>query len=326
MLRLATYDGALRGFDGPRSAVLIGEAVHDLRAAHEALAKAGKVAAEPSLACTNSVLCCPEAQALARQVAERLAAGDVPAGLPKPLPLTGGRLLPPVWPNKLFALAGNYAEHIMESRDRKTDGRLSAADTTTPRIFMKPPSNSLCGYGEPIYIPPGAQFVDWEAEVGVVIGRRGRNIPREAALDYVAGLTIVNDVSERELRIVERAETREWDRFFDWLNGKWGDHFAPMGPCVVPLADIADPDRLALKLWVNDQLQQNGSTGQMIFKIPDIIAYLSAICTIEPGDVIATGTPSGVGYAQGTRLKSGDTVRIELEGVGTLVNPVEEGP
>ncbi len=233
-------------------------------------------------------------------------------------------MLPPVRPNKLFALAGNYAEHIMEGRHKRAGGRLSAADIATPRIFMKPPSNTLCGYGEPIYISRVAQFVDWEAEMGVLIGKRGKFISHEEAMQYVAGITIVNDVSERELKIVERPETREWDGFFDWLNGKWGDHFAPMGPCVVPIGDIEDVDRLELKLWVNDELQQNASTGQMIFKIPDILTYLSSICSLEPGDVIATGTPSGVGHPQGIRLQPGDTVRIELEGVGTLVNPVAQ--
>jgi 2-keto-4-pentenoate hydratase/2-oxohepta-3-ene-1,7-dioic acid hydratase in catechol pathway len=226
-------------------------------------------------------------------------------------------------PGKLLALAGNYAAHIMESTSRKLQGTgVTKSDVATPRIFMKPPANCVSGPGAPIVISRGAQFVDWEAEMGLVIGKPGKHIPREQGFQHVGGITIVNDVSERELKIWERPEDREWDKFFDWLNGKWCDSFAPMGPCVVPLSDVGNIDRLSIRLWVNDELKQEANTGQMIFKAEDIIEYASSICTLHTGDVIATGTPSGVGHAQGVRLKPGDVVRIELEGVGVLENPV----
>jgi len=199
---------------------------------------------------------------------------------------------------------------------------VTKSDVATPRIFMKPPANTVCGPGAPIIVSQGAQFIDWEAEMGVIIGKPGKHIPRERGLEHVGGITIVNDVSERELKIWERPEDREWDKFFDWLNGKWCDSFAPMGPCAVPLSDLGDIDGRSLKLWVNGELKQDANTGQMIFKAQDIIEYASSIFTLHTGDVIATGTPSGVGHAQGVRLKPGDVVRIELEGVGVLENPV----
>jgi 2-keto-4-pentenoate hydratase/2-oxohepta-3-ene-1,7-dioic acid hydratase in catechol pathway len=239
-------------------------------------------------------------------------------------PLVDVRLEAPVpTPGKLFALAGNYAEHIMESTSKKLQGTgVTGSDLATPRVFMKPSTNTVCATGDPIIVGKGATFVDWEAEFGVIVGKPGKHISREDAMSHVGGITIVNDVSERELKIWDRPEDRDWDKFFDWLNGKWCDNFAPMGPCAVPLGDLENVDRLGLKLWVNGELKQDGNTGQMIFKIPDILAYISSICTLHTGDVIATGTPSGVGHAQGVRLQPGDVVRIELEGVGVLENPV----
>jgi 2,4-diketo-3-deoxy-L-fuconate hydrolase len=266
-----------------------------------------------------------EALQTARELAEKAAAGNAPDGTW--WPMVDVKLCAPIpCPGKLLALAGNYAEHIMESTSKKLQGTgVTESDRATPRVFMKPPTNTVCGPGDPIIVGSKAQFVDWEAELGVVIGKAGKNIARDNALDHVGGITIVNDVSERELRIWQRPEDREWDKFFDWLNGKWCDSFAPMGPCVVPLADIEDVDRLSLKLWVNDDLKQDANTGQMMFKVPDIVEYISSICTLHTGDVIATGTPSGVGHAQGIKLQPGDTVRIELEGVGVLENPVVAG-
>ena len=272
--------------------------------------------------CVACLLASEESLQTARTLVAEAAACAGPAGAA--FPLAEVTLNAPIpRPGKLLALAGNYAEHIMESASKKLGiGGVTKSDVATPRIFMKPPANTVCGTGAPIIVSQGAQFVDWEAEMGIVIGKPGKHIPREQGLEHVGGITIVNDVSERELKIWERPEDREWDKFFDWLNGKWGDNFAPMGPCVVPLADIGDIDRLRLRLWVNDELKQDANTGQMIFKAQDIIEYASSICTLHTGDVIATGTPSGVGHAQGVRLKPGDVVRIELEGVGVLENGV----
>ncbi|MDH7568445.1 MAG: fumarylacetoacetate hydrolase family protein [Armatimonadota bacterium] len=246
----------------------------------------------------------------------RAAIADPPAGTV--LPLGSVRLRAPIlYPRKLFCLAGNYAEHILES------GRgLSEKDRVTPRVFMKPPTTTVIGPYDPIRIPPLAQKIDWEAELAVVIGRRGKAISEADALDFVAGYTVINDVSERALKIRERAESAEWDRFFDWLNGKWLDTFAPMGPWIVTADEVGDPHRLGVRLTVNGVEMQNGNTGQMIFRVADIVSYISQIITLEPGDCIATGTPAGVGMGRGIFLKPGDRVRTEIEGIGALENEV----
>lgn len=237
-------------------------------------------------------------------------------------PLSTVRLLAPIlYPRKLFCLAGNYAEHIQEG-----GRRISEKDKVTPRIFMKPPTTTIVATGDPILIPPVAQRIDWEAELAVVIGRKGKALAEAEALEYVAGYTVFNDVSERRLKIRERRESAEWDRFFDWLNGKWLDTFAPMGPWIVTADEIPDPQSLEIRLWVNGQPMQQGNTGQMIFSVANVISYLSQIVTLEPGDVIATGTPSGVGSSRGLFLKPGDRVRVEIERIGAIENPVAAGP
>lgn len=234
-------------------------------------------------------------------------------------PLSEVQLQAPIlYPRKLFCLAGNYAEHIREGgRD------VAEKDKVTPRIFMKPPTTTVVGPYDAIRIPPVGQKIDWEAELAVVIGRQGKAIPVEAALDYVVGYTVINDVSERGLKIREREQSAEWDKFFDWLNGKWLDTFAPMGPWIVTADEIPDPQNLAVSLWVNGQQMQQGNTGQMIFSVADLIHYISQIITLEPGDVIATGTPAGVGSSRGIFLKPGDRVRVEIERIGAIENPVE---
>jgi 2-keto-4-pentenoate hydratase/2-oxohepta-3-ene-1,7-dioic acid hydratase in catechol pathway len=232
-------------------------------------------------------------------------------------PLNKVKLLAPLPnPRKVLALAGNYADHIREGgRD------VQEKDTVTPRIFIKPAS-SVIGPGAPIVISKVAQFIDWEGELGVVIGRRGKYVPRERAMQHVAGYTVFHDVSERQLKIRNRKESAEWDKFFDWLNGKWMDSFGPMGPFLVTRDEIKDVKNLALTTKVNGKVEQSGNTGQMIFDVADLIHYASHVFTLEPGDVIATGTPAGVGHGKNKKLKPGDVVEIEIEGVGALRNPV----
>lgn len=266
--------------------------------------------------CTGSVvalLSCPECQAAARQVLDQ--AGDAAPSVP----LDQVRLLPPVpHPGKLFCLAGNYAAHIQEGGR----GELQQADMATPRIFLKPSTNTVCGTEDPILIGRKAQFVDYEGELAVIIARRGKYISASEALGYVGGVTCFNDVSERRLHIWDRPEERQWDRFFDWLNGKWWDSFAPMGPCAVPLADVGDIQDLTLVTRLNGDVVQSASTGDMIFSVARTIEYVSQMVTLAPGDVIATGTPSGVGGASGRALQPGDVVEVEIGGVGILRNPV----
>lgn len=250
--------------------------------------------------------------AAAREAAEKAPASAI-------LPLADVRLCAPIlYPRKLFCLAGNYAEHIQEG------GRnVEEKDKVTPRVFMKPPTTTVVGPYDPIRIPPVGNKIDWEAELAVVIGRRGKAIAEADALSYVVGYTVINDVSERALKIRERSKSEEWDKFFDWLNGKWFDTFAPMGPWIVTADEIPNPQRLQVTLTVNGAEMQNGNTGQMIFPVAELIHYISQFITLEPGDVIATGTPAGVGSGRGIFLKPGDRVRTTIERIGSIENVVE---
>ena len=156
----------------------------------------------------------------------------------------------------------------------------------------------------------------------MVIGKEAKCVSAAEADDYIFGYTLVNDVSERKLKVSQARETRAWDDFFDWLNGKWCDSFAPMGPCAVPLADVGDLQNLKLMTRVNGEVVQESSTAHMIFTVAQQIEYISHMMTLEPGDVIATGTPSGVGTARGVALAAGDVVEVEIERIGVLRNPV----
>lgn len=237
-------------------------------------------------------------------------------------PLQGARLRVPIPnPNKVILLAGNYAEHIREG-----GGRAVERQQTFPYFFWKPPSTTLTHPGDPIKIPAvSPDHIDWEVELGVVIGRRCRHVPEDRALRYVAGYTVCNDISDRQFRINPNRRERPKDSFFDWLHGKWHDTFLPMGPCIVSAASVRDPQNLQLRLKVNDQVMQNANTSAMIFPVAAIISILSSFVTLEPGDVISTGTPSGVGHARRppVYLRPGNVVEAEIEGIGKLRNPVE---
>jgi len=233
------------------------------------------------------------------------------------------RLLPPVpRPGKLFLLAGNYREHLREASSFDFQKEDEALPEEEPHVFVKPPIDTLIGDSEPIILWRNRRFVDYEAEMAVIISKTGRCIPTEEALDYVAGITAFNDVSEREWG-KSHGQMTEREKFFAWLNGKWFDSFAPMGPCAVPMADVPDIHNLGITLRLNGETKQDSNTALMIFDVPQIIAYISSICTLRPGDVIATGTPEGVGHAQGIKLADRDIVEVELELVGTLTNPVQ---
>lgn len=231
--------------------------------------------------------------------------------------LTAVKLLAPIpRPGNFLALAGNYQAHIEEGGGKRVD-----KTRITPRVFMKP-SSCVIGHWDAIQLPRVSDTVDWELELAIVIGKRAKHVSVESALDYVAGYTIVNDISSRSLNIGANRDERPMDDFFDWLNGKWQDTYGPMGPYILTADEVADPDNLWLKLWVNGQLRQNSNTGNMIFNTREIVAFASDLMTLEPGDVIATGTPDGVGAASNTYLKAGDVVRCEIEGLGVLENPV----
>lgn len=222
------------------------------------------------------------------------------------VPLAKVRLLAPIPrpPKNIFCVGRNYAEHA-----RERGHEVPAA----PMFFTKPPT-CVVGPDAPVICHPVTQALDYEVELAVVIGRRGRDIPAERAHDYVFGYTILNDITARDLQ----------DRHVQWFKGKSLDTFAPMGPVIVHRSAIADPQNLRLRLRVNGQIRQDASTGGMILPVAQLIAALSAGMTLESGDIVATGTPEGVaaGRTPPPWLKPGDIVEAEIESIGILRNPV----
>lgn len=237
-------------------------------------------------------------------------------------PMKEARLRVPVPdPKKVVLLAGNYAAHIEEG-----GGIALARENTYPYYFWKPPTTTLTDPGAPVRIPRvSPDHVDWEVELGVIIGRSCRRVTEKDALSFVAGYTVCNDISDRRYRINPKRKPREKDAFFDWLHGKWHDTFLPMGPCIRSAGSLSDPQKMRLTLKVNGKTMQDASTAQMIFPVAALISILSDSVTLERGDIIVTGTPSGVGHARKPPiyLHAGDEMEAEIEGIGLLRSPVE---
>ncbi|HBH50926.1 MAG TPA: 5-carboxymethyl-2-hydroxymuconate isomerase [Planctomycetaceae bacterium] len=235
------------------------------------------------------------------------------------MPTAQAQVLVPVpRPNKLLLLAGNYADHIREG-----GGIAAERAETFPYVFMKPPSTTLTDPGQPITIPAiSPKAIDWELELAVVIGRRVKGLREAEALSAVAGYTVINDISNRKFRPNPQRKERPKDTFFDWLHGKWHDSFCPCGPCITSADAIPDPQQLPMHLKLNDEVRQNASTGLMIFPVAALIEFISSFVTLEPGDIISTGTPAGVGSSSGTFVKPGDTLTAHIDRIGTLVTPV----
>ena len=247
----------------------------------------------------------------------------------KTIPLDSVKPLAPIpRPGKVLALAGNYSEHIKEAALRR-GFNLGLSDsprqTTVPRPFLKP-ATCVLAPNEPIPWPVYSKEIDYELELAVVIGKVAACVEISQALDYVAGYTIANDVSARSVTFSKNRQKRPWDEFYDWLNGKWADGFCPMGPCLVTADEITDVQNLKMVLKVNGEIRQNANTSQMIYAVADIVSFLSHIMTLEPGDVICTGTPSGVGVATGNFLKAGDQIECTIEGLGVLENVLGPRP
>lgn len=207
-------------------------------------------------------------------------------------------------PGKIIAIGQNYAAHAAEG---------NAPPPQYPIVFAKY-ANTVIGHKAPIVLPKISSQVDYEGELGVVIGRRARAVSEEAALSYVAGYLCFHDVSARDYQMLTS----------QWTLGKTFDTFAPMGPALVTADEVPDPQVLRVRTVVSGEVLQDGYTGDMIFSVAFLVAYLSAVMTLEPGDVIATGTPPGVGMARKPPrwLRPGDVVRIEIERIGVLENPV----
>ena len=218
-------------------------------------------------------------------------------------------LLAPIQrPPKFLAIGLNYADHMAES----------GAEAPSFPVFFNKQSTCVIGPGEAIHRPRVSERLDYEGELGVVIARRCRHVPAARATEVIAGYTIVNDVTARDWQF--KAPT--------WTLGKSFDTHGPTGPWIVTPEELTDPHSLRLRTWVNDELRQDASTEQMIFDCFEQIETLSTAFTLEPGDVISTGTPAGVGVFRQPPvfLEAGDVVRIEIEGIGTLENPVIEEP
>ena len=209
-------------------------------------------------------------------------------------------------PGKIVCVGLNYHDHAEEGGQELPKA---------PLLFAKWP-NTLIGDGEPIVLPEESEQVDYEAELGVVIGTTAKHVSERDALDVVQGYICVNDVSARDLQFGDG----------QWTRGKSPDTFCPVGPRLVPREEIEDPQALAIRCVLNGETMQDSSTSQMIFSVAEIIAYVTRVITLEPGDLIATGTPAGVGVFRDPKvlLQDGDEVSVVIEGLGTLTNPVEK--
>jgi 2-keto-4-pentenoate hydratase/2-oxohepta-3-ene-1,7-dioic acid hydratase in catechol pathway len=290
-MRLATILTPL----GPRAAAQVGDAYVDLHATDPGLPASVRLLLAASPAVRKVA-----ADAAKSDRAVKYAAHAV-------------KLLPPVPdPPKILCIGLNYRDHAIEG---------GQPIPTEPVLFGKFP-NALIAHGDPIKIPKVAQKVDYEAELVIVVGRTGKHIPNDkSAFEYVGGYTVGHDVSARDWQF-KGAEKQ-------WIIGKTFDTFAPTGPVVVTADELTDPHDLKIQLRLNGQTMQNSSTKEFIFGVPALLAYLSQVMTLEPGDLIFTGTPPGVGIARKPTpvlLKPGDVVEVEVEKIGVLRNPIVQAP
>jgi 2-keto-4-pentenoate hydratase/2-oxohepta-3-ene-1,7-dioic acid hydratase in catechol pathway len=289
---------------GPRAGMVANERVYDIAA----------LTGRPAYATMLGVL----ADWTAADALLRLAAGKPDAA---GLPLAQVRLLAPLpRPGAIYCAGANYTDHALEMA--KLHNRPIEPDPHTqglkPWHFIKV-SHAVAADGDTINITAASRTMDWEVELAAVIGRPAKNVPIDQALDYVAGYTIANDLSARDMgRRPNISDTSPFKA--DWVAHKNFDGSCPMGPWIVPAKDVGDPHDLGLKLWVNGVVKQDSNSSQMIFNINEQISHLSSRITLHPGDVILTGTPAGVGAARKEFLKAGDTVKLSIDKIGTLTN------
>lgn len=287
-MRLAT----IATWAGPRAAIAAGESFVDLHATDPRLPPSMRQLLEGG----------PDYLQLAAETAERPDAIRHDAAKVR-------HHAPVHDPRKIVCIGLNYRDHALET---------GKTIPTEPILFSKYPT-ALIGHGEAIVLPAVSQEVDFEAELVVVIGMKGRNIARDIAMQHVAGYTVGHDVSARDWQLKKDGK--------QWMVGKTFDTFAPAGPVLVTKDEVPDPQKLGIRLRLNGKTMQDSSTSQLIFSVAELIAYISQVFTLEPGDLIYTGTPPGVGIARKPPvfLKGGDTVEVEIEGLGVLRNPVVQG-
>lgn len=232
------------------------------------------------------------------------------------------RLAPPVPdPPNLYMAGANYADHAREMRKLGPDDPVPKP-SRGPFMFLKP-TTTLTGHRDQVRIAPGCERVDWEVELAAVIGRRAANVTVERALEHVAGYTVANDVSVRGSFV--REDTSEPPMKFDWFLQKGWATSCPLGPWMVPAHRLPDPQDVLMRLLVNGAVEQESRTAEMIFSTAELIAFVSSVVPLVPGDVICTGTPAGVGMGKGRFLAAGDVMVAEVEGIGWLENTVVEG-
>ena len=298
--KLVTFDSA----DGPRAGMVVDERVFDIAA----------LTGRAGYATMLGVLAdWPAAEGMLRKASASATVGG--------MPLAQVKLLAPIpKPGVIYCAGSNYADHALEMS--RLHNRPVEPDPHTqglkPWHFIKV-SHAVAAGGDTINITAASKTMDWEVELAAVIGRAARNVPLAHALDYVAGYTIANDLSARDMG--RRPQVSDTSPFkYDWVAHKNFDGSCPMGPWIVPASDIGDPHNLGMKLWVNDVIKQDSNTSRMIFTLAEQIEHLSSRITLQPGDVILTGTPAGVGAARPEFLKAGDVVKLWIEHVGTLTN------
>ena len=287
-MRLATIQTAA----GARAAVQLGDTFVDLHATDPAVP-----------ASVRQILAGGKAALQAAQEAAR-------RGNAVKIEALQAKLLPPIPdPPKIVCLGLNYRDHAIEG---------GAPIPKDPVLFSKY-ATSLIGQGEAIVLPAVSHEVDYEAELVIVVGKKGRHLTRESAAGHIAGYTIGHDVSARDWQL--KKDGRQW------MVGKTFDTFAPLGPELVTADEVGDPHGLAIKLRLNGQTMQDSHTRHMIFSTAEVVAYLSQVFTVQPGDLVFTGTPSGVGFTRKPPvfLKGGDVVEVEIENLGVLRNPVVQG-
>jgi len=313
-MKLVTYESAKLS----RLGVVHGDCVVDVPTAYGLIAK-GKIA-DAKLAAAADVLRklgrppgdMIELLTLGERYRKALGvivahAGETHKKTPKGLviPLRTAKLRAPIaHPNKITCIGLNYADHAREGGQEPP---------AAPIFFLKS-HNTISGPGDAIKLPPNSTQVDYEAEFAVIIGKRGKHIPESEAHKYIAGYTVLHDVSARDMQFGDK----------QWYRGKSCDTFAPTGPWIVTPDEVPDPNNLRISLTLNGETLQDSNTSNLIFKVPFLISYLSQSVTWEVGDLISTGTPPGVGFARKPPvfLKAGDTVSVTVEGIGTLTNPV----
>ena len=295
-MKLATFTA--QGMTG--IGAVLGDAVVPLQPALDAACKAAGQPAEWLAVDMLGLLAAGEAALVSAARALAFAARPENAALRRPL--ASVRLLAPLAPGKILGVGRNYADHARE---------VGGPAPTAPRIFLKPGS-SVCGPGSLVAIPASVTKPDWEVELAVVIGRTAWQVDEGTALDHVAGYTVLNDISAREFQFDQPLAMTSF--------AKGLDGFCPLGPYLVTADEVGEPWQLGLRAWLNDELVQEGNTRDLIFSVATLIAYLSRYLALQPGDIIATGTPAGSGHFRSPPryLRPGDRMRLEVEKVGVL--------